>query len=75
MSTGGSSGTGCARAQLSSDLAVGEAAVALTLPWLVVQLKPRFLASRLQSKPLRCRIRAASAEGSESSCRETGSEL
>lgn len=40
-----------------------------TWPWLVVQLNPRFLASRLQSKPLRCRIRAASAEGSESSCR------
>lgn len=43
-----------------------------TWPWLVVQLNPRFLASRLQSKPLRCRIRAASAEGSESSCRSMG---
>jgi len=41
----------------------------------VVQLKPRFLASRLQSKPLRCRIRAASAEGSESSCQECGCEV
>lgn len=35
----------------------------LTLPWLVVQLKPRFLASRPQSKPLRCNMRAASAAG------------
>lgn len=33
------------------------------MPWLVVQLKPRFLASRPQSKPLRCKRRAASAAG------------
>lgn len=38
-----------------------------SLPWLVVQLKPRFLASRPQSKPLRCRRSAASAEGRVSS--------
>lgn len=39
----------------------------LTLPWLVVQLKPKFLASRLQSKPLRCKMNAVSAEGKLSS--------
>lgn len=39
----------------------------LTLPWLVVQLKPRFLASRPQSNPLRCKMRAVSAEGKASS--------
>lgn len=37
------------------------------LPWLVVQLKPKFLASRPQSKPLRCKMSAASAEGRVSS--------
>lgn len=58
------------RSQPSSDPVEVWGQPGPTLPWLVVQLKPRFLASRLQSKPLRCRISAASADGSRSSCRE-----
>ena len=38
-----------------------------SLPWLVVQLKPRFLASRPQSNPLRCKMSAESVAGKVSS--------
>lgn len=62
--------TAMLRSQPSSDPVEVWGQPGPTLPWLVVQLKPRFLASRLQSKPFRCRISAASADGSESSCRE-----
>lgn len=70
----GRPGARCARVPQPSSDPTRVQAAAPTLPWVVVQLNPRFLASRLQSKPLRCRIRAASAEGSESSCWQRGRE-